>query len=78
MVSAIGFSASALIVTSLTMRSVLKLRLIGLAGALTFITYGLLLGAWPVVVTNCTTAGIQIYHLARGTYRPERRSPATA
>jgi hypothetical protein len=48
----IGYVGSALIVASLSMKSILKLRLVGLAGAFVFTTYGVLIGAWPVVVTN--------------------------
>lgn len=61
----VGFAASGCIVLSLTMRSMLPLRIIGLVGALTFVAYGVLLGAWPVVLTNVATSSIQIFHLRR-------------
>ena len=48
----IGYAGSALIVWSLTMKSLLRLRLIGLAGAVVFLTYGLLIEAYPVAATN--------------------------
>ncbi len=63
MVEIMGFVGSALIITSLAMRSMGWLRLVGLAGAVTFIMYGLSLGAWPVVATNTATATLHIYHL---------------
>ncbi len=48
----IGYAGSALVVWSLTMKSLLRLRLIGLAGAVVFTTYGLLIEAYPIVATN--------------------------
>lgn len=59
----IGYVGSALVVTSLAMRSILKLRLIGLAGALTFVVYGYLIGAWPIVWTNVVIVLIHLHFL---------------
>jgi hypothetical protein len=59
----IGYLGSALIVTSLAMRSILKLRWIGLAGAATFVVYGYLIGAWPVVWTNAVIVLIHLHFL---------------
>jgi len=61
----IGYLASALVVLSLLMTSVLKLRIIGLIGATVFATYGLLIGAIPVVVTNGAIILVHGYHLSR-------------
>ncbi|MFQ5747234.1 MAG: hypothetical protein ACE5HF_08460 [Gemmatimonadota bacterium] len=65
LVELVGYLGSALIVASLTMRSILRLRLIGLAGALAFLLYGVLIRAWPIVVTNVVIVGIQV-HFLRG------------
>ena len=59
----IGYLGSALVVTSLAMRSILKLRLIGLAGAVTFVIYGYLIGAWPIVWTNVVIVLIHLHFL---------------
>jgi hypothetical protein len=59
----IGYLGSAFVVTSLAMRSILKLRLIGLAGAVTFMAYGYLIGAWPVVWTNVVIVLIHLHFL---------------
>ena len=59
----IGYAGSALVVASLTMRSILRLRIIGLAGAVTFIVYGVLIDAWPIVVTNVVIVGIHLAFL---------------
>ena len=61
----IGYAGSALIVVSLMMRSVLRLRWINLAGALVFAVYGALIAAPPVWVVNGAIVVIDIYHLAQ-------------
>ncbi len=59
----IGYLGSAFVVTSLAMRSILKLRLIGLTGAITFVVYGYLIGAWPIVWTNVVIVLIHLHFL---------------
>lgn len=62
-VELIGYLASALIVLSLLMASVLKLRIINLVGASVFTAYGLLISSWPVILTNAAIVVIDIYYL---------------
>jgi hypothetical protein len=59
----VGYTASALIVLSLLMSSVLKLRVINLLGAIVFTAYGVLIGSVPVVLTNAAIVLIDIYYL---------------
>lgn len=59
----IGYTASALIIASLTMRSILKLRLIGLLGSIGFTVYGYLIGSWPIVMTNLIIVIIHLHFL---------------
>ena len=59
----VGYAASVLIAVSLMMRSVLRLRMINLAGAACFTVYGLLIQAYPVAVMNCVIVMINIYYL---------------
>jgi hypothetical protein len=61
----VGYAASALIVAGLLMTSVLRLRLLGLAGAILFSTYAVLIDAIPVLVTNGTVVLVHLYHLQR-------------
>lgn len=68
--SLIGYAGSVFVVTSLAMRSILKLRLIGLAGAFTFVVYGYLIGAWPIVWTNVVIVLIHA-HFLREVRRPD-------
>jgi hypothetical protein len=62
-VEVIGYTASALVVLSLTMASVVRLRAISLLGSVTFFTYGLLIGSTPIVLTNVAIAGINVWFL---------------
>jgi len=61
----LGYAASALIATSLLMRSIVRLRIINLAGAATFSAYGFLIGAYPVGILNLMTATINVVQLIR-------------
>ncbi|MEI8046950.1 MAG: hypothetical protein WCI92_06205 [Bacteroidota bacterium] len=59
----IGYLASIAIALSMTMSSILKFRWINLFGALSFSTYGFLIGAWPVGFLNAFIALVDIYYL---------------
>lgn len=61
----LGYAASLLIATSLLMRSIVRLRLINMAGAATFAVYGFLIGAYPVAALNLMTTTINIVQLVR-------------
>lgn len=63
MIDLLGFTGSSLIVLSLTMKSIVRLRVVGIAGALVFIAYGPWLGAWPVVATNTVTLSVHSVRL---------------
>jgi hypothetical protein len=59
----LGYLASLFVAISLMMRSLTKLRLINLVGALLFIAYGLVIGAYPVAVMNTFILLVNLYHL---------------
>lgn len=63
MVELIGYIASALIVLSLAMTSVVRLRIISLLGSITFSVYGFLISSPPVIITNMSIAILNIYFL---------------
>ena len=64
-VELVGYVASALIVLSLAMTSVVRLRWISLAGSVTFTVYGVLIGSIPIVLTNTAIAVINVWYLRR-------------
>lgn len=59
----LGYSASFIIVVSLLMSSIIKLRWVNLTGALIFCAYGFLIGSAPVCVSNAMICAIDIYYL---------------
>jgi len=71
-VEVIGYVGSALVVLSVTRTSILKLRLLGLAGSTGFIVYGYLIDSLPIVLTNLTIAGVHLYFLNQ--FRSPKRS----
>lgn len=64
-VDLIGYVASALIVVSLAMRSVVRLRTVSLLGAVVFTIYGALIVAWPVMISNALIAVINVWYLRK-------------
>src|SRR5690554_6128513 len=65
LVELIGYLASALIVASLLMASVLRLRVVNLVGALVFTTYGVLISSPPVWLANGAIVVIDVYYLVK-------------
>ncbi|NOX28829.1 MAG: hypothetical protein GXP35_02065 [Actinobacteria bacterium] len=61
----VGYGASTLIIISIIQKSILRLRLVGLAGSLAFFAYALLIGAYPIAVVNVIAAGIHIWFLRK-------------
>src|SRR3712207_2532790 len=59
----IGYAASALVAVSLMMSSILKLRLINLAGSAAFAVYGVVIHAYPVAAVNSFIVLINLYYL---------------
>jgi hypothetical protein len=61
----IGYLASVLIAVSLMMRSLIKLRIINLLGAVFFTVYGLLIRSYPVAAVNFFIVLVNLYYLAQ-------------
>jgi len=59
----IGYLASALVVVSLAMTSVVRLRTISLVGSVTFVAYGVLIESVPIVATNVAIAALNVWFL---------------
>jgi hypothetical protein len=64
-VELVGYAASALIVVSLMMTSLLRLRLVNLVGSLVFAVYAILIGSIPVLITNVAITAINVHQLSR-------------
>lgn len=59
----IGYAASLIILISMLMTNVYRLRQLNLVGALIFAVYGYLVAAWPVVFMNLMIAAIDVWYL---------------
>ena len=59
----IGYAASLIILVSLLMTNVFRLRLINGIGSVLFGAYGWWIGSWPVCVINLVIAGIDGWYL---------------
>lgn len=59
----LGYIASLLIVVSLIMSSIVRLRIINTIGAIFFVLYGISFSSYPVIITNSLIILINIYYL---------------
>ena len=64
-VELIGYLGSALVVISMLMTSVVRLRVINLIGSAIFTCYALLIRSYPTAAMNLFLVGINVYHLLR-------------
>ena len=62
-VQMIGFLAAGLVILTLSMRTMVPLRIIGMSSNVAFIAYGLLFGSYPTVVLHCILFPLNIYRL---------------
>jgi hypothetical protein len=63
MIELIGYLASALVAFSLLTSNVLRLRILNLAGAATFVIYAAIVRAWPVFAVNLFVACIDLWYI---------------
>lgn len=61
----IGYAASLAVVVSLAMKSILRLRLVGLLGSLLFLVYSIVINAIPIAITNVVIIAIHAYFLRK-------------
>ena len=72
-VEMIGYAASIMVAISLSMKNIVALRVLNFIGCSLFITYGVYVGALPVVVANSYIACINIYFLYK-TYQEKKNA----
>ena len=60
-----GYIGTALVIVSMMMTSVLKLRIINMCGSLISLIYAVLCNTWPVVVLNACLLAINMFHTIR-------------
>ncbi|MGR5238234.1 YgjV family protein [Vibrio alfacsensis] len=75
MVEILGYAASIMVAISLTMKDIVKLRILNFIGCALFTAYGLMIDSWPVMLTNGFIACVNVYFLAK--MQREKKSFAT-
>lgn len=63
LIEVVGYAASALIVLSITQKSIFRLRLLGFVGSLVFLAYSIVIAAYPIAVVNVIGASIHGWYL---------------
>ncbi len=64
-VEILGYAASIMVAISLTMKDIVKLRILNFIGCGLFSAYGVMIDSWPVVVTNSFIACVNVYFLLK-------------
>ena len=67
----IGYLASAFVLLSFVMKEMTKLRLVSLVGCGFFISYGILLVSWPIIITNVAIVCVNVFYLAKSFRKPK-------
>ena len=60
-----GYMGTILVIISMMMKSINKLRMMNMAGGAVSGIYSAIIGAWPIVVMNICIISINLYHLIR-------------
>ena len=60
-----GYIGTALVIISMMMTSVLKLRVLNVCGGLISAIYSAIYGAWAIVIMNFCIISINIFHIVR-------------
>ena len=62
-IEVIGFCGSALAILTYWMREMIPLRIAAVAGCVCFLTYGILIGSYPIILMEATLLPINLYRL---------------
>ncbi|MDO4174140.1 MAG: YgjV family protein [Eubacteriales bacterium] len=74
MIELVGYVGSILVVVSMLMTSVIRLRVVNSIGAGIFTVYAWIIQSYPTALMNFCLVVINIYHLAR-MYKDKRKQP---
>jgi len=73
----IGYLGTALVILSMTMTSVTRLRIFNISGAILSAIYALLIAAYPVALLNITLTVINLFHLIRAWRKHKKHAERT-
>ncbi len=69
-----GYMGTFLVILSMTMTNVNKLRFFNICGSAISAIYAAVYGTWPIVVMNVCLAFINLFHLIRGKIKTNNRN----
>lgn len=69
----LGYVATFFVAASFLFKSIIHLRVVNTIGAILFVVYGLMKGAYPVAVLNAFLVFVNLYQL----YRLKKEQPAS-
>jgi len=61
----IGNAASLAVLISFLMKKMRPLRIVNIIGCTLFVTYGVLLGSIPIIITNAAICCVHVYYLSK-------------
>lgn len=67
----VGYLGSALVIASLSQKSIFRLRAIGLLGSISFFVYSMFIQAYPIAIVNVIAGTIHAYYLRKLLSRPD-------
>ena len=71
-----GYIGTVLVIVSMMMKSIDKLRAINIAGGTISMIYSVFVNAWPIVVMNACLISINSYHLIKARLEKRERKSA--
>lgn len=67
-----GYIGTALVILSMTMKSINKLRAINMAGGTISMIYSAIISAWPIVIMNVCLISINAYQLLKAHFEDSK------
>ena len=67
-----GYIGTILVIISMMMSSIIKLRFINISGSIISTIYSIINGVWPIVVMNICLIIINTYHLIKYYYNKNK------
>ena len=68
-----GYLGTALIIVSMMMTSVTKLRILNISGSIISMIYAVIMHTYPVVLLNACLTVVNLYHLIRAYWKRTKR-----
>lgn len=71
-----GYIGTALIISSMMMKSINKLRILNISGSVISVIYSILSNTWPVVLLNGCLIAVNVYQLIKANVEKKKEQAA--